>query len=295
VQQTQPRQEGERAHRLSLVVNTGLAGLKVAGGLASGSPSLIADGVHSLADVATGGVAWLSFRWASRPADEDHHYGHGKAEAAAGFFVGLVLLLAGVSVLWESFDAEEPVYAGLAGAIALGAAGVSMVANEWLYRLTLGAGRRLESQSLLALARDNRSDALTSALVIVGVGAALLGAPWVEPLAASAIGLMIGYMGWESLKRGLDVLMDRAPDPRMRERATDLAAGVDGVEGVQRVDVHPLGSRVRLDMQISVDGELPVRKGHEIAHEVERTITRAEEEVVEVAVHVNPAQAALEK
>ena len=286
---TNPRHEGDRAHRTSLVVNTGLAALKLGGGLASGSPALIADGAHSLADVGTGAVAWLSFRWASQPPDEDHHYGHGKAEAAAGFFVGIVLLLAGVGVLWDSFTAELPAYTGAKGALALAAAGLSLVANEWLYRITRAAGLRLESQSLLALARDNRSDALTGALVLVGVGAALLGAGWVEPLAAGVIGAMIGYMGWESVRRGLDVLMDRAPDPAMRARVEALAAAVPGVVGVQQVDVHPLGAQVRIDMEVSVDGALTVRKGHEIAHEVERAVTQAEEAVVGVAVHVNPA------
>lgn len=280
---------GERAHRLSLVTNGLLAVLKLVGGLVAGSPSLTADGTHSLGDVATGAVAWLSFRWARVPADEDHHYGHGKAEAAAGFLVGIVLLLAGAGVLVESLLSEAPVYTGWRGGLAIGAAVVSLAANEWLFRVTHRAGSELDSQSLLALARDNRSDALTSVLVLVGVGASLAGMGWVEPLAAAVIGAMVATMGWVSLKRGLDVLMDRVPDPGMRERVRGLAAEVDGVAGVQRVDVHPLGSDVRLDVEISVDGGLSVRKGHEIAHDVERAVTRGEEAVVEVSVHVNPA------
>ncbi len=285
-----PRQRGERAHGISLAVNTLLAVAKLAGGVVAGSPALLADGTHSLADTATGGVAWLSFRWAAQPADEDHHYGHGKAEAAAGSFVGLVLLFVGVGVLWDAFGTAAPVYEGVRGWVAISMAGVSLCANEWLYRVTCRAGQELGSQSLLALARDNRADALTSVLVLVGVGAAMAGQGWIEPLAAAVIGAMVGYMGWESLKRGLDVLMDRVPDPELRERASDLASTVEGVAGVQRVDVHPLGTRVRLDVEISVDGDLTVSKGHEIAHEVERVVTRAEAGVVEVTVHVNPAE-----
>ncbi len=284
------RSEGERAHRLSLVVNSFLAVMKLAGGVLAGSPALVADGAHSLADVAAGGVAWLSFRWASQPPDEDHHYGHGKAEAAAGLFVGLVLIVAGVGVLWDSFSITAPVYSRSIGAVALSAAAISLAANEWLYRVTRRVGLHLASQSLLALARDNRSDALTSILVLVAVTASMLGLGWVEPLGTGVIGAMIGFLGWESVKHGLDVLMDRAPDPQMRARIHTIAGRIDGVEGVQKVDIHPLGSQVRVDMEISVDGDLEVRKGHAIAHEVERAVTQAEEGVVEVAVHVNPAE-----
>jgi cation diffusion facilitator family transporter len=286
---SKPRAGGERAHRQNLVVNTLLAGLKLTGGLVTGSPSLLADGTHSLADTATGTVAWLSFRWASLPADEDHHYGHGKAEAAAGLFVGLVLIVAGVGVVWEATRDGSTSYTGYMGQLAMGAALISVLANEWLYRVTLRAGKELGSHSLLAMARDNRADVLTGVLVLVGVGASMVGAGWVEPFAAAVIGATVGYMGFESTKHGLDVLMDRAPDPELRARAQALAEQVPGVVAVQRVDVHPLGATMRLDMEVSVEGDLSVSKGHEIAHEVERAVTRGEEGVVEVAVHVNPA------
>jgi len=283
------RGEGERAHRLGLVVNTLLAGMKILGGLLSSSPSLLADGYHSLADTATNTVAWFSFRWASRPPDEDHHYGHGKAEAAAAFFVGLILIMVGLGILWDAASAETPHYEGFEGGVALTVAFLSVAANEWLVFVTRRAGKRLNSQSLLALARDNRSDALSSLLVIVGVISSLYGAGWVEVLATAAIGVLITFMGAHSLKDGLDVLMDRVPDVGLRDRARDLALGVDGVRGVQRIDVHPLGSEVRLDLEISVDGDLSVRKGHAIAHEVGEAVTRGEAGVVETVVHVNPA------
>lgn len=285
----QERTEGERVHRLGLVVNGCLAVLKLVAGVAAGSPVLIADGTHSLADVVTGAVAWVSFRWASAPPDEDHHYGHGKAEAAAAFFVGVMLVIAGVGILWDAIESTAPVYDANRAVVAIGAALISLAANEWLYRRTRTVGEQLGSASLLALARDNRGDALTSVLVLVAVGAALLGQSWVEPAAAAVIGGLVTWLGWKSLKPGLDVLMDRAPDQGMRGRVTALAGGVEGVLGIDRVDVHPLGQEVRIDMQIQVDGDLPVRKGHEIAHEVERTVTREEGTVVEVHVHVNPA------
>ena len=282
-------QLGETAHRAGIVTNTLLAVVKILGGVLSGSPSLLADGYHSLSDTATNVVAWLSWRWAQRPADDDHHYGHGKAEAAASFFLGLVLTFAGLAVLWEAMTSTAPSYEGAEAAVALGVALISIGANLWLSRVTGRAAATLESHSLRAVTRDNLSDALSSGLVVLGVLASLAGWGGIELVAAAVIGILIARMGLSSLREGLDVLMDRVPDMGLRERVRGVAVGVEGVRGVQRVDVHPLGDRLRVDMEISVDGEQTVRKGHAIAHEVERAVTLEEPGVVEVAVHVNPA------
>lgn len=280
---------GDRAYRAGVVVNTLLAVVKLLGGLLSGSPSLTADGYHSFSDTATNGVAWLSWRWSQRPPDEDHHYGHGKGEALAGAAVGAVLVVAGLALVWKSVFMGAPSYLGPQAPIALGVAGVSIASNLWLAGVTGRAAESLNSAALRALTRDNRSDALSSALVVAGVGASLLGLGGLELLAAGVIGLSIAHMGGKSLREGLDVLMDRVTDLELRHRVRALAGAVPGVAGVQRVDVHPLGGVVRVDMQISVDGDLTVRKGHEIAHEVEEAVTRGEDGVVDVAVHVNPA------
>jgi cation diffusion facilitator family transporter len=226
---------------------------------------------------------------AAQPPDEDHHYGHGKAEAAAAAFVGTALVAVAIAVLWESVDGRAQAYEGIQATVALGAAVLSLLGNEWLVRVTMRSAHELDSHALRALARDNRSDSLTSVLVIGGVGAALLGIEWVEPVATAVIGLFIGAMGLKSLNEGFDVLMDRVTDPEMRGRIEVSAGEVEGVVGVEDVLIHPLGSRFRVEMEVSVDGALSVRKGHEIAHEVESAVKRSEQQVVHVAVHVNPA------
>ena len=280
---------GEHAHRVGIVTNFVLALVKVGGGMLTGSHALYADGVHSFGDLATNGVAWLSFRVAAMPPDEDHHYGHGKAEAAAGLFVGTLLAGIGLAVLWDAVGEGGPQYEGVEAAIVLGIAVLSIVANEWLTRVTLHAADRLRSQALRALARDNRSDSLSSVLVVIGVGGGYFGLGWAEPFATAGIGAFVVLMGWKSLKDGLDVLMDRVPDPDMRSRIAERARRVPGVVGVQHTRVHPLGSDYRVDMEISVDGGLSVREGHAIAHAVERAVRAPENSIVQVSVHVNPA------
>ncbi|MDA1265799.1 MAG: cation diffusion facilitator family transporter [Planctomycetota bacterium] len=288
-QEPSPRFGGHQAHRTNLVGNGLMAVGKLVAGFLTGSPALTADGVHSLGDLATGAVAWLSFRWAGMPADEDHHYGHGKAEAVAGCLVGLMLIGVGLEVFWEALSMRTAAYSGGAATLALGTAVASIGVNLWLARITRRTGDELHSQSLLALSRDNSADALTGVLVVVALVLSLTGFGQAEPVVAALIGVLVTIMGWESVRAGYDVLMDRVPDPHMRARIRALALPVEGVVEIQAVDVHPLGAHVRVDMEISVDGELSVRKGHEIAHEVESAVTRGEKGVVEVAVHVNPA------
>ena len=279
----------ERVLVIGVVVNTCLAGLKILAGLASGSPSLLADGYHSLGDLATNGLAWLSWRWARKPADEDHHYGHGKMEAVAALGVGGVLVATGIGVWWHAARGVSVTYEGSEVWIALTVALLSIVVNAWLTRLTLHAARETDSPTLTALAADNHSDVWTSALVVIGVSSSAYGLHWVETVATVLIGFFVLMMGQQVVRTSFDTLTDRISDAGLRGRVTELARAVQGVCDVGTIAAHPLGGSLRVDMEISVDGTFTVRQGHAIAHAVEENIIKFEKAVVEVAVHVNPA------
>jgi len=282
----------ERVFALGLAGNLALALLKLGVGWWAGSRALVADGWHSLSDLATNGGVWLAHRWSKVPPDEDHHYGHGNAEPLAGLVVGVVLIVGGALVIVEGLTSDARLGDGAAVGAALAVAALSILVNLGLARITWREGRRLNSHGLLALARDNASDVLAAVLVLVGVAAAWAGFAWVEVAVAVAIGLLIVWIGLGSARTGLDVLMDRAPDPDLRERLRGVALAIDGVRGVQSVRVHPLGASSLVDMEISVDARLSVLEGHRIAHAVEDAITREEAHVAEVHVHVNPWKAA---
>jgi len=265
-----------------------LALLKGLGGLLAGSQALIADATHSLGDMATSAVAWFSFRVAGQPPDEDHHFGHGKAEAAASVFVGGFLVAVGALVVVGGLDGEGVEYSPGAASVALGFAVLSVAGNLWLARLTSDAADQAGSAGLRALARDNQADVLSSLLVIIGVVGGAVGWLWAEPVATAVIGLFIAWMGSQSLREGMNTLMDRVTDPGLRARIEAVASAVDGVHGVQRVRVHPLGIAQRADVEVSVNGDLTVRAGHEIAHAVEAAIVAGEPEMIQISVHVNP-------
>ena len=282
-----------RAHRLSLAVNGGLAVVKLAAGLALGSPALVADGWHSVADTVTSVVAWLGFWLGSEPADEDHHYGHGNLEVLAGLVIGLLLAGGGALIVIDGARAalgggeSAGLPAGDPG-LAMGVAAVSILANLGLARVTHRTALSIGSPSLEAMTWDNVGDALASLTVLIAIGLGAMGYPEAEHFVAGAIGILIAAMGLRSVRAGLDVLLVRVSDPDLRRRMAETARAIDEVRGVQSVRIHPLGSDVRVDLEISVDGGLTVTAGHDIAHRVEDALREAEATVRDVHVHVNP-------
>lgn len=282
---------GAGAYALTMIVNAGLAAAKLAMGFLAGSPALIADGWHSLSDIAMNLLAWLGHHWSKAPADDDHHYGHGNWEAVASLVVGLIVIGAGAGIASGVFlsgaEGTDPDRGVLALCVGVGA-GLSKLL---LARYTSRVGNRLNSPSLIAVSRDNLSDAMTGTMVPIAIGASLLGVIWAEQICALLIAGVVFWMGAKSAKDGLDILMDRV-DPEVRGRVEATVVEVDGVVGVQSVRVHPLGSELRVDMEISVDGALTVEQGHNIAHDVETAVVGAHDHIHEVHVHVNPAKPA---
>ena len=280
-------ENAERAFRIGSAGNLVLAGLKLGVGWLAGSASLIADGWHSLSDVGVNVAAWIAHRFSIRAPDDDHHFGHGKLEAFSGLIVGLSLFVAGAAVGLSAWSSEGTLETGWKLWLAFSVAVISTVVNGGLARVAALGARASRSAGLAAIARDNGSDALSSALVAIAILAARSGVEWAEPLATVVIGLLIIAIGWRSVSEGFDVLMDRS-DPDLRARLGEVAHGVEGVRAVQSVRVHPLGDHVLVDMEISVDGALTVVEGHEIAHSVESAVTRTHSLVRAVSVHVNP-------
>ncbi|MFO7563454.1 MAG: cation diffusion facilitator family transporter [Enhygromyxa sp.] len=277
-----------RTHGLGVGANAGLAALKLTVGSLAGSRALIADGVHSLSDVLMNAGAWIGWRWAARPPDSDHHYGHGNIEALTTLLVGLTIVAAGGGVIWTALRGQSTVSADALGFAAVATELLSVVIKLGLARVTGRRGRELDSSILIAVSRDNAADVLTSTLIMLAILGAILGLGWLEPAAAIAIGLLIGWEGLRSAYEGINVLLDRAPDHQLTAKIARVAAAVPGVVSVDQVRVHPLGTHLRADMEISVDGEIAVAEGHAIAHAVVDTVVDQCRRVEEVAVHVNP-------
>ena len=276
-----------RANAVGLATNLGLAGAKLSVGVVAGSQALIADGFNSAGDVLATSISIVGYRFAQAPADDNHHYGHGNADSVAGLAVGIILLITG---LYICLDGARALAAGRPEAPGILAAWVALVnagVKEALYRYTRAVGERLNSPSILASARDHRADVVSAITVLGGVMGARAGMPWLDPICAVGVGVYIAWLAWEPVRANLGVLMDEAP-PEVAAAIYEAARGADEVRAVGAARVHPMGSYYMVDIEIFVDGDLPLRVAHDIAHAVEERVKARVEHVREVHVHVNP-------
>lgn len=281
--------QGQRAAALGLVANIALASGKLAAGLLGHSYALIADSMESLADLIGSVIIWGGLRFGAVPPDDDHPYGHGKAESIAGLAVACIILVAGAAVLYEAaaglFEQRSaPETWTLFVLLAV------VITKEALYRYTIRISRRTRSQVVQIDAWHHRVDAITSLTACLGVGAAILGGPnwaYADNWAAvfgSAIILFNGF----SLARGpWNELMDKAPDG-VAERSAAVARTVEGVRAIEKVHSRQSGSRYFVDMHVEVDAEMSVAEAHVVSGKVKGRVRSEVPGVVNVLVHIEP-------
>lgn len=277
-----------RVTRQGIVVNAALGTLKLAAGLLSGSGALVADGFHSLSDLASDGLVLWGTSVASWPEDADHPYGHGRIETLVGGLVGLMLILLALGIGWGAvgafWSAPPPPPSWWALVVAAGSFGV----KEWLFRITVAAGRQERSLAALANAWHHRSDALSSLAVMAGIATALVVWPRADSLAALAVALFIGWVGGAiSLQAGRQ-LVDTVVDPAIIARVRRASEATEGVRSVHDVRARTMGNRFLADLHIEVEGTLTVEAAHTIAEQVEDNIMEELPHVAHVIVHVDP-------
>jgi cation diffusion facilitator family transporter len=297
------RQEGLRSRadealRVSLVglwVNLVLTALKGAAALLGGSVAMAADAAHSLSDFATDIVAAVSFRFAARPVDASHSYGHGKVETLAAAVVGLSLAAVAAGLFWTGAGRVLAVFRGGSlsppGMIALAAAVLSIVVKEWLFRYTKKASIRLDSQALLAKAWDHRSDALSSVGTFIGIGGAIaLGAKGaiLDPLASLVVALAIVRVAWSVVRGSLNELLEASLSPETEETILALLQGTEGVEGAHHLRTRRIGPQVAIDVHVLVAPDLSVVQGHDITINAERRLRGLFGDDAFVSIHVEP-------
>jgi cation diffusion facilitator family transporter len=284
-------ERGLKVTLIGLVINAVLAFGKVVAGVVGHSHALIADGVESLADIISSLVVWRGLVVAETPADEDHPYGHGKAEPLAAAAVATLLLLA---ALWIAVQGVREILTphSLPAPFTLAVLLLVVVVKEALYRFVAREAASLKSSAVSSDAWHHRSDAITSLFAGVGITVSLIGGPGYEAADDLAAVLAAGVIGWNGgrlLRGALAELMDTVPDTALVERVKKHAGSVSGVCLVEKCLVRKVGWRHFVDMHIEVDPELSVRAAHAIAHAVKDAIRAAEPTVHDVLVHVEPA------
>jgi cation diffusion facilitator family transporter len=274
---------------LGLLANAVLALVKLIAGVLGNSYALVADAVESSADIFGSLVVWRGLRIAAQPADAEHPYGHGKAEALAAVIVAMMLFGAAIGIAIEAVREILIPHHAPAPFTLWVLVGV-VVTKEVLFRVVRRTARATSSAAVLVDAWHHRSDAITSAAAFVGISIALIGGPgyesaddWAALLAAGVIGVNAYWLIAPQMRE----LMDTAP-VAVVDQARAVAAGVTGVSGVEKVFARKSGLRYWVDMHVEVDPQMPVRRAHEIAHDVKDAIRARMPEVADVLVHIEP-------
>lgn len=289
-----PQQQEALIRRCSLVGILGnilLSAFKLLAGILGHSGAMISDAVHSLSDVFATAIALLGTRLSQKEADREHPYGHERFESVASLVLGLILLVTGLGIGKAGVEQLLRGSGALAvpGTIALIAALVSIVSKEAMFWYTRRCARLLNSAVFLADAWHHRSDALSSIGSLAGIGGAMLGFPLLDPLASVVICLFIFKVAADILKDALSKLLDTACGEELENDLRSHIAAQPGVEAIDSFRSRMFGSRVYLDVEIQVDGDLPLRDAHAVAQRIHDQLEQSYPEVKHVMIHLNPA------
>jgi len=274
-----------------VAVNAGLALTKITAGVLGNSNALIADGIESSADVVGSVVVLGGLLYSARPPDDDHPFGHGKAESAAGLVVALSVLGAAALMAWSCVRAIATPHAPPAP-FTLGVLGGIIILKESLYHWTRRIGDQLDSSAVRADAWHHRADALTSFAAFIGVAIALGAGPgWetADDWAALLATAVTVFNGLVLLRQPVSELMDASVDSNSLSTIRTAAANVPGVSGVGRCRVRKSGLELIVDLHLKVPGEISVTAGHAISHEVEARLRALPRPVNQISIHVEPA------
>lgn len=291
-QQEQDRYDAGRSVTwLSVVLNIALGIAKVVTGYLGQSRALLADGLHSMTDLASDAAVLLGMNIASRPADEDHPYGHHKVASLVTLFIAASLLLFCALIIIDSVRVLRIGQPAVPHWPTLAVALLSIAVKEFLFRRTRSVGLRLNSQMLVANAWHHRTDSFSSILAAAGIATAMvLGSEWalLDAVVAVLLGAYLGREGFRLLRQAIDDLMDTAPG---RSVVDDLREHI--LEDPEALSYHDfrarrVGDMIEVDFHLLVPPALTIREAHGVARRVKNAILTRHPEVLNVLVHVEP-------
>jgi len=272
-----------------VVVNLLLSVIKIIGGVIGHSQSLLADGIHSLSDLASDGMVLYAAKHAGNDADDDHPYGHGRFETLATVILGAFLILVSIGIAYDSFNRlvtrqviEVP------DSFTLVIALISILSKEWLYHFTKHVGHTINSKMLLANAWHHRSDAISSIVVLGGIAGAMMGVPALDTIAAIIVALMIAKIGYDLGHQGMMELVDTALDPETVEQIKNIILSHEDVCELHMLRTRQMGHTALVDVHILVSPKLSVSEGHHISENVERALIESFDQINDVTVHIDP-------
>jgi cation diffusion facilitator family transporter len=278
---------------LTVCVNIVLMAVKIVAGLIGNSYALIADGIESAGDIFSSLIRWAGFQLSLRPADENHPYGHGKIESLAGVFSGVALLVAAAVIAWNSIlEIRTPHHAPEWFTLPIL---IAVVATKlFLSKKIFALGESVDSRALEGDAWHHRSDAITSGAAGIGISISLIGGKgWemADDYAALLACVIIVINGFLIVRGAFHEVLDGNVSPQISAEMRTRALEVPGVAEVEKCRVRKSGIGLFVELHVRVDGDMPVRVGHQIGHTVKNHLRAINPHIVDVVVHLEPHEA----
>lgn len=295
-----PATRQQKMYRVTLagsIVNALLLILKFAAGIIGHSAAMIADAVHSLSDFITDIVVIAFVRLSSKPADKNHAYGHGKYETIATSIIGLALMAVAVKLGWDGIQKIFHVIRGgelqSPGIIALIAAITSIIAKEWIYRVTHRVARQVESQALEANAWHHRSDAFSSIGTAIGIGGAVaLGSRWtiLDPIAAVIVSIMISITALKLIRKSSGELLEESLPQETEQQIIDIVYQDPLVTDVHRLHTRRIGNIIAIEMHLRLPKDITLEQAHTHATAIERHLRDTFGSGTHIMLHIEPTK-----
>jgi cation diffusion facilitator family transporter len=278
-----------RASYVGAAINVFQAVIKISFGILGQSAALIADGIHSLSDLLSDLLVIIAVKLGSREADYEHPYGHRRFETIATVILGVSLVVIGGGVTWSVMNRmAHPEHLPVPNLIGMGIAALSIFINEGLYQYTKRIARKTRSKLLLANAWHQRSDAISSIVVLFGIGAVILGYPLADAIAAIVVALMVAKIGLNLVLESIKELVDTSLPPKLVAEIRKAIMSIDGVEGIHLLRTRQMGEDALIDAHIIVDPRITVSEGHSIGDTVRDELISRFDDIMDVLVHVDP-------
>ncbi len=278
----------KRVTWISLILNGLMTLAKIITGYVAYSEALIADGLHSLSDLVTDGFLLFAAAHSAQSPDREHPYGHGRIETAASVGLAILLILVGLGMAYHALLITVHNTHTLPEHPALWVALISIFINEWLFRYTLKAGKKIKSQLLISNAWHHRSDSLTSFIVLLTLLGALLGIKHLDAIGAVIIAGFIVKVGGQILWQSLKELIDTGVDDKDRLKITQVIKETPGVKSLHMLRTRTSGGQIFADVHIIVDDRISVSEGHYISDQVHEKLLQNIENMKDVTVHIDP-------
>lgn len=282
--------QGEKASIVGIVGNILLTAAKMAAGIIGHSTAMVADASHSASDIIASLVVLFSLKVAKKPPDEEHPYGHGKAESLATTLVGVFLLMAGLLIAYSAIESIITGNVVKPGLLPLLAATLSIVVKESMFQYTYRIGKKIQSPSTVANAWHHRSDAYSSIASLIGIFGARYGILVLDPIAGIAVTVFIIKMGWDITSDGIHQLMDGFSNRQIIEGVKQIINDCEGVLELRAIKARQSGPYIFFDISIGVDRKMTFEESHQVAANVKSEIKSKYDKVNDVLIHVDPVE-----